>query len=248
MRYLLIFMLLVGVFVIGKRSCNFNSNGFMFGVGVRGEGPAKSETRSVSDFHAVALELSAEVEVSVAETYFVEVRAQENLLPILKTEVDNGTLKIYFSENVSYSEDLKIRISAPAFDALSIGGSGTIRVLTPLQSEKMNLAIAGSGDIYLSQGDFGDLSTSIAGSGGIELGGRTNHMKSEIAGSGDVKAKSMTTNELDVSISGSGSVTCDVVQTLDARISGSGDVFYSGSPSVDTDVSGSGKVKKLDVQ
>ena len=96
MRYLLIFMFLVGIFVVGKRSFNFS-----FG-GTKGTGPMKTETRSARDFHAVELDLSGDVELRIAEQYSVEVQAQENLLPLLKTEVDNGRLRIYFSENDSW--------------------------------------------------------------------------------------------------------------------------------------------------
>lgn len=244
MRYLLIFMLLVGLFMFGSRSFHCNN----FGFGIRGEGPVKTETRSASDFHALETSIAGDVEVSVADNYSVEVQAQENLLPILKTEVKDGVLKIYFSENVSHHENLKIRVSAPAFDGFSIGGSGTIRAMTPIRAENMKMEIAGSGDIFITQAEFGSATTSIAGSGGIELGGKANSLKSEIAGSGDVKAKHLTANELDVSISGSGSVTCDVVQTLKAAIAGSGDVYYSGQPVVETNVSGSGSVKRLNEQ
>jgi len=243
MRYLLIFMLLVGIFMFGTRNCHFNFPG----IGRKGEGPVKTETRDVTGFHGVKSSIAGDIEVSVAETYFVEVQAQENLLPILKTEVEDGGLKIYFSENVSHSEGLKIRVSAPAFDQFSIGGSGTIRVLTPLQADNMKLEIAGSGDIFLPQGTLGTVKTSIAGSGGIELGGTANSMKSEIAGSGDVKAKALTVNELEVEISGSGSVTCDVRNALKASIAGSGDVYYSGQPTVEANVSGSGSVKKQEM-
>lgn len=244
MRYLLIFMLLVGLFMFGSRFFHFNS----FGFGISGEGPVKTENRSASDFHAIETSIAGDIEVSVADNFSVEVQAQENLLPILKTEVEDGTLKIYFSESVSRQEGLKIRVSAPAFDRFSLGGSGTIRVLTPLRADNMKMEIAGSGDIFLTQGEFGSLNTSIAGSGGIELGGKANALKSEIAGSGDIKAKQLTANELDVAISGSGSVTCDVVQTLKASIAGSGDVYYSGQPVVEANVSGSGSVKKLNEQ
>jgi len=65
MRNLIIFMLLVGVFVLVKRSCHFSF------LGVRGEGPLKTETRSLSGFHAVALDLSGDVEISVSDTYLV---------------------------------------------------------------------------------------------------------------------------------------------------------------------------------
>lgn len=244
MRYLLIFMLLVGLFMFGSRTFHCNN----FGFGVRGEGPVRTETRSASGFHAIDMSIAGDVEVSVADNFSVEVQAQENLLPILKTDVEDGVLKIYFSENVSSHEDLKVRVSAPAFDGFSLGGSGTIRAMTPIRAENMELEIAGSGDISIPQAEFGSAASSIAGSGSIELGGKANSLKSKIAGSGDVKAKQLTANELNVEISGSGSVTCDVVQTLKASIAGSGDVFYSGQPAVETNVSGSGSVKKLTEQ
>lgn len=244
MRYLLLFMLLVGLFMFGRNACHIDS----FGFGIKGEGPLKTETRDISDFHAVEVAVASDVEVSVADNYFVEVQTHENLLPVLKTKVENGTLRIYFDESVSYSEGLKIRVSAPAFDRFSLGGSGTIKVITPIRSDRMELEIAGSGDIFIPQGTFNTLVTSIAGSGGIELGGTADTVKSEIAGSGDVKGKQLTTRELDASIAGSGSVTFDVAETLKVEIAGSGDVFYSGDPTVDADVSGSGKVKKLTAQ
>lgn len=244
MRYLLIFMLLVGLFMFGSRTFHFNS----FGFGVSGEGPVKTETRNNGGFHAIESSIAGDVEVSVSDNFSIEVQAQENLLPILKTEVEDGTLKIYFSENVSRHEDLKIRVSAPAFDYFSLGGSGKIRVMNTLRSENMNMEIAGSGDIVVPQAEFGSANTSIAGSGTIELGGKANALKTTIAGSGDIKAKQMTANELEVEISGSGTVTCDVAQTLKASIAGSGDVYYSGQPAVETNVSGSGSVKKMSEQ
>ncbi|MBX2892451.1 MAG: DUF2807 domain-containing protein [Saprospiraceae bacterium] len=241
MRYLLIFMLLVGLFMFGSRIFKDSP----FGFGIHGEGPVKTETRSMRDFHAIRLNVGGEVEVSVADNYFVEVQAQENLLPVLKTEVEDGALRIYFSENVSNHRGLKFRISAPAFDRFSISGSGKITSMTPIRSEKMKAEVSGSGDIVLQEVEFDSTIASISGSGGIQLGGKSNVLKASIAGSGDIKAKQLTANELKVDIAGSGSVTCDVAQTLKANIAGSGDVFYSGQPTVDANVSGSGSVKKM---
>lgn len=243
MRYLILFMILVGIFVVGSRSCN----GFHFGFGgVRGEGPVKTENRSANDFHAVSVEIPGLVEITVSDRYSVEVQAQENILPLLKTEVENGKLRLYFEENVSQVKDLKVRISAPAFDELSIGGSGTIKTLSTLNGERLELSIGGSGDIEVPQAEVGEVRCSIAGSGNIRVGGKTGDARFEIAGSGDIAAKELAANTGQASIAGSGTVTCNVSQTLKAEIAGSGDVFYTGSPSVDTDVSGSGKVKKVD--
>ncbi len=240
MRYLLAFMLLVAIFVVGKRSCHFNN----FGFGVQGSGPSKTELRSVRDFHGIDLDIAGDVEVHVGD-YNVEVQAQENLLPLLKTVVENGRLKIYFDESVSYSENLKIIVTAPAFDVFTIGGSGEIRVLSPLESDKMLIDIGGSGDVFLSQGNFNTLRCSISGSGAVELGGKANSAQVDVSGSGEVRAKNMEFNSIDAQVSGSGSVSANVIQSLKADVSGSGDVYYLGSPSLQTNVRGSGEVSKL---
>ncbi len=238
MRYLIIFMLLVGVFVLGKRSCHYS----MFGV--NGSGPVKTESRTETNFHTIDLDLNGDVEVRVADQFSITVQAQENLLPLLKTEVKDGSLHIYFSERVSHSENVKIMVSGPAFDNLSVSGSGAITVVNMLQADRLNLSIAGSGDVKIPQGTIGSLECSIAGSGGIELGGTANASEVHISGSGDVDAKQMTINDLRADISGSGSVTAHVVQVLKGSISGSGDIFYSGEPSVERSISGSGTIQK----
>jgi hypothetical protein len=243
MRNLLIFMLLVAVFVFGKRSCH---GSFLNFGGVSGSGPVQTETRSANGFNAIELEIAGDVEVTVGENYSVEVSAQQNLLPLLKTVVENGALRIYSDDNINSSEGIKIKVTAPAFDRFEVGGSGTLRVVTAIRAEKMEMSIAGSGDIFSLISDFGALSTSIAGSGTISLGGKADDMSADISGSGDVKAKNLSANSLKVSISGSGTVTSDVTTNLNASISGSGDVFYSGTPSVETSVSGSGTVKKIE--
>jgi hypothetical protein len=237
MRYLLLFMLLVAVFVVGKRSCHFN------GFGVRGSGPTKTESRSVSDFHAINHDISGDVELSIGD-YKVEVKAQENLLPLIKTVVENGTLKIYFDESVSYSEDVKIFVTAPAIDALSLGGSGEIRVLSPIQSDKMLVNLGGSGTVIIPQGTFNTLDCSIVGSGEIQVAGKSNTATFGVSGSGEIAANDMEINTLNTDISGSGNISAHVVQLLKADVSGSGEVHYSGAPTVESNISGSGSVSK----
>lgn len=244
MRYLILFMFLVGIFVLGSRSCGEFSF-FGFG-GVRGEGPLRTETRDVRDFHAVDVGLPGAVEVSVADHFSVEIQAQENLVPFLKTEVKDGELQLYFDRSVSDAKDLKVRITAPAYDALALSGSATMRVLTPLQGDKLDLSIGGSGSIDLPQADVHNLKCSIAGSGDIRVSGKAQAVEYSIAGSGDITAKALQADTGKAAISGSGTVTCNVTQTLKAEIAGSGDIYYTGSPSVDTDIAGSGKVKRAE--
>lgn len=239
MRYLIAFMLLAGFFVLGNRTCTC----FPFG-GIQGKGEPETESRNVSGFHSIEFETSGRVIFTTGD-YQVTVEAQKNLLPHLKTENENGVLRIYSDENISPSRDMIFRVSAPAIKALSLSGSGSITSQSLLESDEMRLSLGGSGEISVPQGSFNTVACDLGGSGAINLGGKANSVNVNLDGSGNIDAKSMEINELKAGISGSGSVSAHVIQALKADISGSGEVIYSGSPSVESNISGSGEVKKL---
>ncbi|HNE27668.1 MAG TPA: head GIN domain-containing protein [Saprospiraceae bacterium] len=242
MRNLLLFMLLVAIFVVGKRGCSWHWNIFS---NVRGEGPVQTETRTVEGFHGVDLSLAGTVEATVSDQYSVEVSAQGNLLPHLKTEVNDGILKVYFDDNVSSSESVTIRVSAPAYDAFTLSGSGKIALNSPLKNERLDLDISGSGDLILPQIDIRETNIDIAGSGTVEIGGTGNKVDAQVSGSGDVRASNFTVAICHAEVTGSGTLRCDVSQELDASVSGSGNVYYTGNPGVKENVSGSGEIKKV---
>ncbi|HLP96677.1 MAG TPA: head GIN domain-containing protein [Saprospiraceae bacterium] len=245
MRNLLIFMFLVGVFVLGSRSCN----GFHWGFGgVKGTGPVQTEQRNISEaIHGIHLDLSAEVELVVGGGGTMEVSAQQNLLPLIKTSEESGILRIYSDDNYNSSEPIKIKIPLASLDEIAVGGSGLVKV-GAFTADKLQISIGGSGEVQCVQATISQLQSSISGSGTLELNGKCTDWKADISGSGEIKAKAFTTNTLDASISGSGTITADVITDLKANVSGSGDVYYSGSPTVNSSVSGSGKVEKLKVQ
>ncbi len=244
MRNLLLFMLLAGIFMFGRSDFRHGIfNGFHFG-GVKGTGPIKTELRAVSGFKSLSLNIAGDVEFSVSDHYSVEVQAQESLLPPLKTEVDGENLRISFDQNVHSSENILIKVSAPSFEGFDLAGSGNIRAMTPLKSEKLNLDISGSGNIVVAQADIADLHCDVSGSGGLELGGKAQKMSVQIDGSGAVDSRNLNAETLDAEVSGSGDIQCSVSQTLKAQVSGSGNIRYRGTPQVDAQVSGSGTVAR----
>jgi len=235
-------MFAVGIFVLGRQNgCHFSFPG----MGVKGEGPVQSETRSTEPFHAVLLQVAGDVEITRGETSEVVVEAHGNLLPLLKTDVENGILKIHFSENVSYSKDLKIRVTTPSLDDVDLSSSGTIKLVSPWEGDKLSLGISGSGDIEAMQLNGGSLECNIGGSGSIKLAGNIQNLKADISGSGDLFAGDLVTQNATLKVSGSGGMRVHAEQTLDANISGSGEIEYSGDARASSKVSGSGEVKQV---
>ncbi len=187
-----------------------------------GNGPVVSEVRSLSEFHSVSSEISADIYLTQNPEQSFRIDAHENLLAIIDTRVVNGQLIIETDYNIRTSTRIQVYISAADFRKISIAGSGSL--------ESMNCM------------SLTDLELRIAGSANIDFCGTVENLFTAIAGSGNVNAFGLESMTVDTRITGSGDVKVTVEESLDVRITGSGSVRYKGNPEVNSTITGSGRV------
>ena len=137
-----------------------------------------------------------------------------------------------------------VYVTAPVLTALRVGGSGELAVEGPLQSDALQLAMAGSGRLRVPQLTAGRLETALAGSGDVVVGGRCPRHDIRISGSGTVRAHDLNTDTSQISISGSGDAHVFASKAAEASISGSGDVRVAGGGQLHSTVRGSGRISQ----
>lgn len=213
-------------------------------------GKTIQQERDLANFNSIALAISADVYLTQGNGFSFIIEGDEDYLQEVKTEVRGNTLAIRTSNRVSFRWDdvkVKIYITMPEVEALSISGSGDIIAKTPITSDFLTLGVTGSGDISIPKLSLNQLKASISGSGDLGLAGKTVASSADISvtGSGDVHIKGIVFDSVDISVSGSGDAFVEVSKNLRARVSGSGSIVYSGNPIVDTRVSGSGTIRGL---
>ena len=214
---------------------------------VQGSGHVKTETRALGHFDGVALALPASMELRIGGTESVTIETDDNLLPMIETVIENGTLHVRGSKrNTSFDTGrLKIVVQAKAVDKLSLGGSGSIDA-DPLRAARVTVNLGGSGSIKVRSIDSDALSVAVGGSGDLKVGGgAVNKLSLSIAGSGDVDLAKLKSVDASVNIAGSGDATVSVRDTLNATIAGSGDVKYYGDPRVSKTAFGSGSTRRI---
>lgn len=215
---------------------------------VVGSGPTISETRSASGFDAISLCMDAEVTIQQDSAYSVEVRAQQNIMDEIKTDVSGSTLTIKHRNNVWIKSDpIYITIHTPNLNTLDVSGSGKIQTLNTIQTGSFSADVSGSGTIVLSGLNSTNANFKISGSGEVQCkSGTVSALITDISGSGAIYTQYMLAQRADCETSGSGTTKVWVEKNLKADISGSGDVYYRGNPIVETHISGSGKVQHID--
>ena len=214
-----------------------------------GSGRLASESRSLAEFQALALNGSMDLVVRQGATQSVQVEADDNLLPLLETVVEpagqGATLVVRWKKGQSLYTRSKVRVTVvmSKLSALAASGSGDIRV-EAFSTPALKLSLSGSGDARLQDLSTGELGISISGSSDVAASGSATRLKVSIAGSGDVRLADLKSDDVSVSIAGSGDAAVNANKTLDVSIAGSGDVSYTGNAAVKSRVAGSGSVNK----
>ena len=217
------------------------------GEQVQGSGRVVKQARQVGNFNGLSLAVPGHVELRIGNTESVTIEADDNLLPLLETVVEDGTLEIRPARrNLNLrSKSIRVVVQARSIEHLAVGGSGSIDA-DMLRAPRLKVAIGGSGSINLQGVQSDALSVSVGGSGDVKAAsGSTGKLSVSIGGSGDVDLGRVQADSAKVSIAGSGDATVWPRSELSVSVAGSGDVHYYGDPRVSKSSVGSGDVRRL---
>lgn len=205
---------------IGGRIFNASVN---FG-GVSGSGNIVTEKRDVAEFRAIDVSGIFKVEATAQGDYAVEVVADDNLQEVIRTEVEDGVLKIEADKHIKSHGPIVVRISAPDIENIEASGASNVSV-TNLNNQSLAIDSSGASKV-LVEGETARLSVDVSGASSINAGG--------------LKA-------VDAEVDASGASRVEVFATGDLRseASGASKVVYSGSPkSISNHATGAGSVSQ----
>ncbi len=211
----------------------------------KGSGDIASIERGLPQFNGIEINGSFDVHIKKDSVQKVVISTDDNILPIIETEVENGILEIEIDDDecLRRSSKVDVYISMPTLSKVRLNGSGKVIGDGQFTGDEMNVSINGSGNISLNFNGT-NLKSKIDGSGNITLSGTANNSSHEINGSGRINAKNTESEKVNTKINGSGNISVSSSQTLKVNISGSCSVGYTGNPETDVSISGSGKVFK----
>ena len=201
------------------------------------------ETRHVSNFTGIASEGPFYVHIKIDGTEGVKISSDSDVIKVIETVVENGTLRIKFKDDLHEGEGntsgpIDIYISAKTLTSLVKTGSGSITVdHGVLTGNKVRIVVTGSGNITSSIKSQ-SANIVITGSGSVALNGTTDKSEATITGPGVLNSQHLEIKDASVLINGSGSAYLTADNSITAHVNGTGNIVYSGNAKV---ISGSAK-------
>jgi hypothetical protein len=209
--------------------------------GIDGNGDRTTETRTLSSFTKVRSNTELDVEIVQGERQRVEVSLDSNLLDLVQTRVDDGTLEIATVYRVGETVDgPHVRVTMPELTAAKLSGAGNMTIDFDEPEQPLDLYLSGSGDLRFD-GRAAAVGAFLSGSGDLRLRGETSDVELSVRGSGSIFARDLPAESGSLELSGSGDITAAVTDSVAVRLSGSGQIDLYGDASIDHyDITGSG--------
>ena len=196
------------------------------GDGVRGSGKEATEERKVGTFTALHISVAARVEVTVGRPLRLTLTGDNNILPLILTEVHDRTLRVKAKESYTSQRELVVAVDVPSLSSVRVEGAGDVAI-KGLNGSTFTLDVSGAYDVVAS-GTVGELAVTVNGAG-------------------DANLKALTSSSARIEVNGAGNCSARVRDAVEAIISGVGEIRIYGRPgTVKKTISGVGEVIFVD--
>ncbi|MBK7183583.1 MAG: DUF2807 domain-containing protein [Bacteroidetes bacterium] len=202
---------------------------------IKRTGKIIQEKRTLGEFTKVEAEDNLNVYITQDSVQEVMIEAGENLVPLIETELQGGTLFIRNKNRCnwtrSYDKPLNVYLTMPKIEYITNSGTATLRSLNTITQATFDIETKNSGDIELTVNNTNIISH-IFGSGDVILKGTTNQHYCDIGGTAYLYCKDLNSTYTYIHTFTIGPSEVKATGTLDCKIDGKGNVLCYGNPSL----------------
>lgn len=193
------------------------------GPGLKGSGKRVTEKRQIGQFTSITTEGAFNIEVVCQKDVSMEVEGDDNVLPLVTTEVRNNVLHLGSNQRFSVGEPVTFRITVPNLEAIMANGAGNIKI-SGVNNDKLQI--------------------SSEGAPAINVSGTTKMIGIDTSGAARIDTHNLRATHAIVDSKGVSKIDLGVSDQLDVTVSGPSQVTYRGDPIVNKTIHGPGRVEK----
>ena len=196
---------------------------------------ANAEKRNVSGYHAISVSGGIDLYLSQGNESVAVSASDTKYRDRIRTEVENGVLKIWYEHNKNINIDLgnnnrkmKAYVSFKDIDKLTGSGGSDISVEGTIKVNTLSLNISGGSD-FEGKVEANDLKVDANGGSDVNISGTAKKLDIDASGGSDFKGYELVTDVCNLQASGGSDIYVTINKELSAEASGGSDVFYKGN-------------------
>lgn len=190
---------------------------------VVGSGKRVTQTRDVGSFSSISTQGAFEIEVVCQQAVSLQLEGDDNIVPLITTEVSNNVLHVKSTRGYSSGDPISIKIGVPNLEGLNVSGAGKIDIRN-VKTDRFEIDCNGAPT--------------------IKVAGTTKVIDIDTSGAAKIDTHKLHAGRAIVDSKGVSKVDLAVADQLDVTITGPSSVTYEGDPQVNKNIRGPGKLEK----
>lgn len=194
---------------------------------IAGSGVGVVEEREVPTFQDVRLSGALDVVIQPGDVCGVMVEGDDNLVPLIITEVEGDRLRVRSQPKINMRPKLPLQVTVICPTLHSVHVSGACELVVPdLNEESFEMVVSGASEV------------SVSGTCGV--------LTLEASGASEADLASLTAATAEIEISGASDVQVYATDSIRGTASGASSIEYSGTSEVQIETSGASSAKAVE--
>ena len=221
-------------------------------------------TNSITDFSRIKICCGFELKVTPADTYSIQIEANEAVLERIEVEKRGDKIEIGIDSVFLHRyRSPRVTVTMPELRGLYLSGASEGDATGFSSSGDFEVNLSGASELYMDvEADYFicDMSgasevsgylkatscdVNLSGASQIELSGSGGNIKLEASGASDTDLENFTVNDAKIDFSGASDGSLEINGRLDVDLSGASSLEYSGNPTLgEIDLSGGSELER----
>lgn len=212
---------------------------------IRGNKNIVSLEREVTaPFDKITVSQGIKLYISLEKDATIVVETDENLHEYLKTEINEGVLKIHFDGYIATSKAKKVYITTPDLQSIKASSGSLVKSENILTGERLQVNTSSGASMELEV-DTNDLFAKSSSGSSIELVGNTKNYESESSSGSRIDSYELISTYATAKVSSGAHTSLFVENELIAKASSGGSIKYKGNPKLrDNKASSGGRISQ----
>jgi len=205
--------------------------------------------RNVKGFHAIKVENGIDLYLSYGDEAAAVSASEIKYRDKIKTEVENGVLKIWYDKDLSNQiiftnvRNLRAYVSYKNLDMLTASAGSDVLVDGTIKGNSLVMKIS-SGSDFKGNVDVNELTVEQSSGSDIKIAGKANKASIEASSGSDFNGFNLITDVCNAMCSSGSDIEITVNKELNAKASSGSDIRYKGNPQVTKTKSSGGSINK----
>lgn len=196
-------------------------------------GTEKTEVRNLSGFSSINVSTGIDLFITMGNVESVKVVADDDIIDQLKTEVEDGTLKIYMKSRSLFSWNWnkvrKVYVQLKTLEKLDASSGSDVVSENTLRGSKIAISTSSGSDVKLDL-VYDEIKIDSSSGSDAELSGECNLLEAHSSSGSDIDAADLESKVCHASASSGADAVVNASDEIHADASSGADIRYIGNP------------------